>query len=715
MSYFSRRLICIFILCLPQSTVPTNQNQQTSDISFVADSISQIVNSSVQQIKTPGVPAVILGTIQLIKWLLEKRQIKINNLDFTKHVANVPYKKFLFNSQEEISHLIDQATQGNFEEQVAARILLFDIKVPQPYTQYFHEGLKRLYPHCFTKKGDFYFTKQLPNLQKVFKKWYKKAPQTWQKIASLPQRKYKKFLSNWFQEEESPFYRSQATYDTLKIIQYGRNLQFLDLHVLASQYPNNTVIQQLKEIFYQKFITNNYSEKYIFKQAKHDPLAHKITLQKESKANQAMLILRWCCYTFLHAQLCPDTNNNTTTYNEIYETLPAENIENIINKNYPITLINNFLTTHCIGVHTGNNKLFTTTGVLQKYINDPLIKAYKFNTTPIFNSDIQKFINSGLLLIDYYKHNPTIQSLCYSMIKSTYESFIGLQPISQEIHLHTAKKIFNHLALIDPTAAPKTRSKSQLHYQIDLLPEEYQEAATQDATNDYKQDIYTIVLSFELQNLLKEHCISVLNYQYFQATNLQKQLSHSISKLLQQAYILSCDQHLQKFHFSIDNLLHIIDTAQLCNQNQEITLAIKLIDYSKEIIQLMNSYVGHQAQHQSSSFQEFSKKYSCDSSLCSLYIFCDNAPLQTQSTTQLQNSILQKIPNIPVDNMIKHKLHLILYKTCQIAELQYQINLQTRSWYKKLPLMHKATIFETSFEGIFLAHLFQANSQQDSR
>ena len=116
--------------------------------------------------------------------------------DLQENVLNIPYKKMIYLTMQDIELLLDDANKhDNPIVQIKALILLFRVPVPEWYVKSFHKGLDTLYKVCFDEDGNFKDTAGLGDIRLIFKDYCRKVPASWQDIAKM---------SDWWFKNKKP-------------------------------------------------------------------------------------------------------------------------------------------------------------------------------------------------------------------------------------------------------------------------------------------------------------------------------------------------------------------------------------------------------------------------------------------------------------------------------------------------------------------------------
>ena len=185
--------------------------------------------------------------------------------DLQEDVLNIPYKKMIYLTTQDIELLFDDANKhDNPMLQIKALILLFRVPVPEWYVKNFHKGLDDLYKTCFYENGDFKDTTGLGDIRFIFKDYCRKAPSSWQNIAKM---------SDWWFRNKNPspvytkYYASTCTdYNEylLNMIQVAEQQDFVFLRYLLLKDGSKSarkIYDYQFSIFFKDYMKNFDSKK----------------------------------------------------------------------------------------------------------------------------------------------------------------------------------------------------------------------------------------------------------------------------------------------------------------------------------------------------------------------------------------------------------------------------------------------------------------------
>lgn len=723
-----------------------------------------------------GWPALILC---IVSWIAQSGLVGNSKPkpepDYNRDIEQIPYKKTVCQSQEVVLDLLHEAEKGEFNKQVAARILLFRVKLPEPYAIHFQKGLDKLYPYCFDTEGNFYYHDNLPPLDKIFKKWHKKRPANWTVLAPVKERKYKKYSSI---EKESKYYNltySHHNQTVLNIVHASLSKDFLNMRkALLHTWSKN--IQTIYDRCKNNILANNKNEYGIVKDAQYDPAWKELSNQeKKTKSHdtafQEELLLRQAYQHELYTWLMPEQINVQAHHDSMYQAL--DQTQNMLeNPNYRFKLLKNFVQQICTeSSHMDpitKQSLCTHGGILKKYQDHPFVKNSDFNNNPLKNPQIQQYINYALAISEKETDYQT-QDLASLMLRFAHQAHIENDDEIHLAYLAQAEQIFN--TLTDPAyKIDKKQNRIANHQNLDslydptglqskFLTSEKHEARCcarntclqQTINQNYQQTPQTYVIPEQTQGYMLAYGINPDLYHRQTSTPLQHQLYQEIIS------IFNTTTHHARNNVFFDQqevFKHIAYAADISHNLlviEHIQSALHFTDYCWHTLDQIEAYANAIKLGLTDTLENYigmtdypiDSAIAAGSALCSITKFIyayafDNATdpvdfhatghdvkdklcnIDNQITKQWKrNKLLEKSPVI--DDILHTKyigaqaFHL-LHNITKTATINIRHAIERQRWYKKIPFLKMSPrLAATTIEGANLEVYFYFLSEIEKK
>lgn len=343
--------------------------------------------------------------IDLFKSLQEYCVYKkwINNLSYHEFVTIFSYLVTVEKHIKQIKNLLDLSKNGSFPEQIKARIDLAQISLCPPYNKIMNDCIKK---HCdkhFDESGKFIYKDDDTSL-KDYKKFYKKVPQDFKKLALHAQK-----ISHIEQSMNFSNGRVKNDYNQtlLDMIYAGVDQHFPRLKKLCRKYYD-LLIDRLYRYYLDQKIKNNLNSYGVYKSADVDPLIQNMTEGLRKSAAKAMkeeLILREWYQQELQQWLLLPTCRTKNALVALFDILPSgdngtEIKELPFKDDYRFILLRNFVNAFCGGDQSRDDlyqDFFLPSGVLKRYGDHPWIKN-KVNGMLLHDALLHKAVNFALAI-----------------------------------------------------------------------------------------------------------------------------------------------------------------------------------------------------------------------------------------------------------------------------------------------------------------------------
>lgn len=172
----------------------------------------------------------------------------VNSMTYEDFVSNFSHLVLVEYHILLMKTLISLSQNGNFGQQVFARLMLTKMSLPYPFEKFANKAAKKMYKKSFDKYGNFIFI-ELSDKKNPYKKFTKKVAQNWKEIALRAQS---------FSEIIEPEYCSTVAHliDTpynnalIEIIHAGMKGDFEKIVQIRQKFCPNDLMEKLEQFYF---------------------------------------------------------------------------------------------------------------------------------------------------------------------------------------------------------------------------------------------------------------------------------------------------------------------------------------------------------------------------------------------------------------------------------------------------------------------------------
>lgn len=431
---------------------------------------------------------------------------------YEKYVQNNPIKVDALEACHHFAGLLELACKGNSEEQVLARIALFQTEFPKIYAQQMKSCLTQFAKLCIDQNNCITSKPlQASDIYPLFKEFYTQvAAVSWQAYGRM---------NNQEAEQElvlttTPYapIANNATNQALANLIYARiNRDIFTMHAIKEQYSTVPSIQQQYSISMHNIAEEISGQNSYAWYTQSDLVYASSTRLNQAPLADDIMLAR----NYIVEEFWPYIGSHEQQFLQpLYEILPTnESIFALKNVPNYYMIIAHAYAKQIIEHHP---HLLSDYGIIEPFAQHPFIQKY-FNTECTKNKTLLLQTNFALIVANMYQDHRT-QTVSYELIRSSYNAHANNQLLLQNDELIHAQKLYKMLLNIDYQPAfygpPAHQRQHYYRYSLHLNGAE-KEALESESINPWQFE--NIYITNE-QELLIQACKATIS-SYIQQTN----------------------------------------------------------------------------------------------------------------------------------------------------------------------------------------------------
>ena len=509
----------------------------------IVEKVKNLYNQSVELITTLKKASswFIRQVTSFWNWITGKNKVP-TDFSYEKYVQNNPYKMDALQSCQHIQALLELACTGSVEEQIAARLALFQTEFPQMYTTYMQAILTNFFKYSFDAEHNFIydanFTQAYDEIYDLFKNFYTHiATVTWQAYAKMDDNQAAQELK-LTTTSYAKTTQTEQTKALCDMVQARLHHDICNLYAIQNAYPKNVSIQ-------------NY-----YKDATHSMVQEIKNLYNPSNLPDDVALMQ----NYLVEEIWPYLGTHDERYLAIlYELLPKDSSIFTINtkNNYYIWLIQKYVEE----IVTNHTDLLDTSGIIPPFQTHPYIEKY-FTPACTSQTSLLMYANFALIIANMYQDHQT-QELAYNLLYTAYTAYIN-----KDMNLQTkTEKLYEQLTDLQYQPAYHAPTKNNLK-------------------NSYPYSLHTTA---DEKRILLQESISPAIFEHLYVSKEQETLLDQCKQILI-LYTTQKDSYL--VHDLYPLILHLLHDALYAIHHEEyipaaqrIHTALSILSYSKTCTQ----------------------------------------------------------------------------------------------------------------------------------
>ncbi|MBP6892688.1 hypothetical protein KBB68_03860 [Candidatus Babeliales bacterium] len=183
----------------------------------------------------------------------------VNSMTYEDFVTNFSHLVLVEYHILLMKTLISLSQNGNFGQQVFARLMLVKMSLPYPFAKFANKAAKKMYKISFDKFGNFIFV-EIFDQKHPYKKFFQKVAQNWKEIA-LRAQSFSEIIEPEYCSTVSNFINTPYNNALIEIIHAGMKGDFEKILQIRQLFVQNELMKKLEQFYvdqcHDKVVTNS--------------------------------------------------------------------------------------------------------------------------------------------------------------------------------------------------------------------------------------------------------------------------------------------------------------------------------------------------------------------------------------------------------------------------------------------------------------------------